>query len=202
MALGDLWQIRAVGTLLGQEINNIFWYIQTTSGGTGQAADAAAGMWLQKISPAVKAVQHQDFVWTTMVATNWSTGLEQAEYPVTSGGAGTVTVGDCMPSFNAWGFTYRKSVPLYSSGGKRIAGVPEAWNSGNSFVGDAGLMDEVVDSLGNGLINGSFVGKPVVLVTQLGGVPYPTGMGVGGFTTWDIDVVIFRGCTTQRSRKA
>lgn len=200
--VGDLWQIRTVGQLYGQEINNIFWFKQLSTGGVNDASEAAEGLFFNKLSPALLPILHVDFAFTAVVATNWTTGLEQDVHILTAGNVGLITAGDCMPSMIAWTFKYQKSQPLYSSGGKRFAGVPETKVDGNTVlvVGDEFL--DVQDSLQTGLVFGGFVARPVVLVTQLNGVPKPTAMGAGGFVTWDVNTVIFNGVSTQRSRLA
>lgn len=200
-ALGDLWQIVANGTLLGQNIVNVFYYEQTVAGSALNAVDAAAGLYLQKLGPAIRPLQHSDFIWTEIVATNWTTGLEQAVYPVAAGN-GLYVTGDCMPSFTAWGFRYQKTAPIYSSGSKRFAGVPEELQDGNTHVVPVGDVASAIAALQTGLINGSFVGKPVVLVTRLAGVAQNTALANPPYTTWDVTTVSFRGATTQRSRKA
>lgn len=200
-SLGDLWQIRAIGSLFGQPCENVFWYQQTSTGTTSDAFYAAQGMYTQKLGASIRNVQHSEFTWTEMVATNWTTGLEQDNY-VPIGGTGLYTTGDCMPSWVAWKFTYQKNSPLYSSGAKRFAGVPEELVDGNTTSIGSPAIADMESSLQTGLVNASWTAKPVVLVTQLNKVKLNTAMASPPYVTWDVNNVNFDGVTSQKTRKA
>lgn len=201
MAINDIWQIRAVGSYLGKTINNIFWYRQISPGGINDAYDAAYGLYYQKLSPAIRLMQHITFTWERVIATNWTTGTQQDEYAIVGGLAGAIADGEGSPSFVSWSFRYQKTSPIYSSGGKRFAGVPEVLVNGNTSLIPVGDLNGIRSALATGLVQGGYAAAPCVLVTAVAGIPQNTAMADPPYITWDVNNVIFNGVSTQRTRK-
>lgn len=199
-ASGDIWQVRAEGLYLGQVTNNVFWYRQTTTGNVNDAQRFAEGFNFNKIGNFLGA-QVNTFAWTSVTATNWTTGLEQFIHTMV-GRVGSVSTSQGMPSFMAWGFRYNRTNPIYSSGSKRFAGVPESYVDGNTNFLPVEVGTAIEEALRTALTFDGSSAAPVVLVTQLNKQPLPSKMAQGPFTTWDVVTATFTGTTTQRTRKA
>lgn len=198
MATGDIWQVRLVGTYLSVPTNNIF-YFEETGNSTVNTASRIADDFRDNTLPLLVTMLHSDVLFTHIIVTNWTTGLEQVDRSINVQGSPSL-LSDPMPSFVTFSWKFPKSIPLYSSGGKRFAGVSEIYVNGNAeSIPSQEVIDFRVGLLRSINYQGVFA-RPVVLVTSLNKQPVPHGMGDAPFTFWAITDCVFRGVSTQRSR--
>lgn len=198
MATGDLWQVRVKGTYISVPVNNIYWY-EETGNTTINTASRIAEYFDGTILTGIAAIQHAQMVYSNIIVTNWTTGEEQVDRPTTVVGHATL-LSDPMPSYVTFSYKFPKSVPKYSSGGKRLAGVSEIYVNGNTETISAQDLIDVRTALMASINYQGVFARPVVLVRQIDGVPQNTEMGDAPFITWAITDAIFRGVSTQRTR--
>lgn len=198
MATGDIWQVRLAGNYMSVPVNNIFWY-EETGNTTPGAAEKAALAFSSTVATPIATMLHELLVFTQIVATNWTSGLDQEDLTVNIPGNASLQ-SDPMPSFVTFSWKLPKSVPLYSSGSKRFAGVSEIYVDGNIENIPAQELADTRQALIAPLNFQGFFARPVVLVTQINKQPLPSAMGQGPFTTWAVTDAVFRGVSSQRSR--
>lgn len=198
MATNDIWQVVLSGNYMSVPITNVFWY-EETGNTTPGAAEKAALAFSSAVAAPIATMLHELLVFTDIVATNWSSGLDQKAIDVNIVGNASLQ-SDPMPSFVTFSWKLPKPAPLYSAGGKRFAGVSEIYVDGNIENIPSQELIDTRAALIAPLNNQGFFARPVVLVTQLNKQPLNTKMGQPPFTTWAVTDAQFRGVSSQRSR--
>lgn len=127
-SLGDVYEVRAEGTLSGIQCINTFHFKVTGVGSdigflSGNLITAFAAPTVS-IAAKLIAVVSTQYNLSKIVAFNYADPSDFTEY-LTGGIAGLVT-GDRLSSFNAWGFRYARNAIGERYGYKRFAGVAES----------------------------------------------------------------------------
>lgn len=198
MAVGDLYQCVVTASLLGVNVNNIYWY-QQVAGSAANSAELLGDGLLGGVTEIVRDMQHQDYNTDELRVVNWNTPTD-FHNRTNIVQPGTVNIGEPLPTFAQYSFTFAQPYPGVKSGGKRFAGVAEAYTNGNTGGVPQALWEATAEALGNVLNVSGLSFKPVVLRSRVNGQPVNTEMGNPPFVTWDVGTVLYAGISTQRSR--
>ncbi len=153
MALGDVYQLTLVGEHLGEDVRNIFHFLYSTAGSSGNPKSQVLAEEFEATSlPDILAVTHKSCVYSRILCQNLNDIADVFDNPVTTG-TGLVTTGDSLPSFNTWSFQLRPINKSIRWGRKGFAGVPEAQTEGNDpTAGTLGLLGVLGAQLASNLI--------------------------------------------------
>ena len=195
MAVGDLWEVRDIQEFLGQQVINVYHYVQLTDPDIGSEAAIAAELNTQfyaNVASMVTAIQ--DVALTHVRLESAQFGSFTAFDVVSNGDNGQVS-GDALPSFAAWAFRLNRESRVVRNGSKRVGGVPESYQV-NGLATSAAItaMGPYITGLTAILSFDSIpVWQPVILrVPPDGSLP----------TVWSaIADVGFGTVTSQNSRK-
>lgn len=120
MALSECYQLIVKQELQGRSVENVFFY--QAQGVGGSAADLR-NAFFETISVAMRNLQSQALVWSSIDTTNLGDETDFEKFPfVVTGLAGA---GDTFPAHDAVGYTLNPITRAVRPGSKRIAGVLE-----------------------------------------------------------------------------
>ncbi len=129
MPVSDIYSLTVKQRLFGKPVENVFFYEKLDPEGT--AEDLRAG-WQTLMSVAMVTLQASAVSWVSIDTTNLGDLSDFEKHPVTQSGlAGS---SDCMPAFNAVGYTLNPATRAVRPGSKRIAGVLEAVATNGVFT--------------------------------------------------------------------
>lgn len=193
MAIGDVFQVTDHQTYLGQEIVNVYHYINRREDGNAQTlADA----FIADVLPWVTPIQSADLQHTRVSVINLNDEGDFADV-VSSIPGNTTEVGDNLPSFYAARLTLIRSTRAVRNGAKRYAGLVEGGVSGNTVDGNILLaLQDLATALENP-VTGAPTGEWDLIIY---GLPTPNRPDP---IVADINGVLAEvQVTTQNSRKA
>lgn len=131
---GDILKITANQTLLGQLVQNVFFYQCTaipTSiepyGPYEYIATRFNAVW----GIGIRSMQSSALLHTVYRVDNVTNGIDFGEYTVNTAGG---ISGEVAPSFTAINFLLRRTTGITRNGSKRLGGVPESLTTGNTIV--------------------------------------------------------------------
>lgn len=203
MALFDIYEITDKSVFFGQEVDNIYFYQQTSAVDAPDAADVAAA-YIGQVLPDVCDIQNVEVLHTEIIVRNLFNVSDNAVVSISEPGTGSGAA-DLFPVFNAVGFKLNQDNGAVKNGAKRYAGCPEA-NATDGVIDSAGFittLDALGDTLDDVLLHGiipTFV--PVVVKRLLSGSDYvlPDNLGDAVFGTI-VEAVWNTLITSQNSRK-
>lgn len=217
MAVGDIYEIRDVQSLLSQHVENVHFYRQAldfvTTNPTNSQSLAEA--WIEQSLPTIAAIQTADVLHTNVLVRNLydESDAYDASVSVSGNVSGGTATDQITSPFDAWAFQLDGDNPAVKNGQKRIAGVNEGWvldgavdpDSGAEFdLGAAAAQLSAAIQIGTIITDPVFV--PVVVKRVRTGSPgayeyrLPASSGEG---VWSVVVVaLFKlFITSQVSRK-
>lgn len=193
MAIGDLYRVIDHQSFDGQEVLNVYHYVQTDGAG---AADELLTAFNEDMIPSIRAVQNTSLTHTLLEAINLDNDADFGSMALTSSNAGT-RAGESLPVFTCWAFRYNRATRAVRNGQKRICGPNEGDQSGGDAISAmltplnalAGAMEDPVTET---VTSSSW--KPVIVRTTGTSAPFT-------YTSFDISSVQYVRISTQNTRK-
>jgi hypothetical protein len=177
MAIGDVYFLRDVQDLLGQQVINTYWYSVVTDATSDNAEDLLL-QWLTDVRPEILTIQSEQLTHVLVECFLWSD-------PQSSFGANaTPVVGDDqnnqpLPSNVAVAYRSPYGGPGSRYSYKRFAGITEFYVNGNTISGGA-IFEAIEPVLGQNLtgVNGGIF-QPVQVQHSSGGIRTLPDLGTG-----------------------
>ena len=196
--VGDILRITDCQKLFGQDVCNILYYVVSAWTGNLTLEDVI-DPFIDTFISGIRTRQNPALAHVNIVVDNLTDGNSFAERSVNIVGANP-TASEPQPSFVAFSVTKKRSSKITRSGSIRIAGVSEGDTDGNDNTLSEAEKAELEDALTSPLTltdaEGEFTLTPVIVGTNVvTNEPDVTRYQV--FST-----ALFRGISTQRSRKA
>jgi hypothetical protein len=191
MSNGDRYKVISHQSYQDQDVMNVFWY-QQIEGGNG--AQALVETFIDSVIGAIRAVQHEDLVHTSVEAINMDNEADFHQENIGSGGEGMRT-GESSVPFLAWGYKLHRPTRAIRSGAKRFAGVAEVdvlEGAPNPAV--VSVLDNLADVLADVIVGTEgdrWQPQIVSLNRETGEIINDIGINTASFTR----------ITTQNSRK-
>lgn len=194
MAQGDTAQIKIAGSFLGQEVINVFSYVQSE---TGTAHPDLADFW-----PMMRGTFGGS--WANLVSSEYVAHSVHAEWVI--GGDevydGAITDflgldgGETLPPYACWSFLYRRTYRTTFNGHKRFAGIVEA-NQANGVAVPTALtnLNSLANDLNTPLTIGGVTYTPAIVSRILNGTLRTTPL------VNPVNGVQYTGIGTQNTRK-
>lgn len=197
MAVGDIWEFTLRGSLLGQDILNVFGYEVTVDLGSGVTGNELGRWFWNVFDGIIQPLAVDDLVYAQVDVMQITGGAGIGSYTI-SNGAGT-DVNQPLPSFVCATWRLNRASSLSRHGYKRFAGVSEDKSNGNTSNYSATPVNDMSDALLADVVDdtSSEVGTltPRIISRVVNGQPRPTPIA------FPISSVTFIGITSQNSRK-
>lgn len=197
MAIGDIWELTLRGTYQGQEILNVFGYVETVAlGGDVAGADVAKWLW-DTIGTDLLAMTVDGVEYGQVDALQVTGGVAIGSYTIASGSGDRTVEG--LPSFATFSFRYNRASQASRHGYKRFAGVSEDWVSGNTNSFPSVQTNALIAALESDIFDSSSVldGRlePCIISRVVNGQERPVPLA------FPVSSIVFIGVTTQNTRK-
>lgn len=149
MAVGDVYEVIDVQDLFGQEVQNVYFYLQEAAfiPLAGSIAQALAEEFVEEFIPLIALTQAVNIMHVEVRVRNLFDPTD-AGIAVTGVIGEQADTGGILPSFNAWGLQFNTDNASVRPGAKRIAGIAEI--NQNNGVPTPGMIDALND-LGDAL---------------------------------------------------
>lgn len=145
-AVGDVYFARGVGTVMGEQFVNTFWYVITSLGDAETFADDMVDWIRDEIYTAILPSWRSNVIVDYVEGFLWK--APQTDYFQNGSNLlGTETLGEAYPSYATYTFRSPKGFPGFPYGYKRFPGVNGARADGNDMSSHQSF-DEVAVALG------------------------------------------------------
>jgi len=159
MATGDRFQLDLIGTVMGVNTRNVFFYSQTN--GLAEASAALVDNFNADILQPIRTILTVDMIFSAISVINLDNPEDFATLTLSPTQAGNVDA-ETLPPFVTWSFRYNRTSLAVRNGAKRFAGVPETYQENGVLVSGtpttnvlavaAALDDAVSDGAGTTFI--------------------------------------------------
>ena len=202
MAFQDLYELVDVQTIAGQEVLNVYYYINNNVLNGGATAEDLAEAFEAQVLPSILAVQVELLTHTELRVKNLYTPSDAHVLALSESGA---IATDAFPTFDAVGFRLVQGNGAIRNGAKRIGGIPEG--AATDGVIDSGTYITALDAVGTAMADTlslllADVFMPVVVGRILDGGSYRLPANSGEAVLGAILEAVFSVLvTSQTSRK-
>lgn len=195
--LGDLIQFVDNQTYLGETILNVYNYrVTSITGLTGDYLQVLAEEFRDTVIAAVREIQVDVLVHTTLEARNLSNNLDFYELAVNQAGVIAAAADNLQPTFITAGFQLLRESLATRNGYKRFSGLNDLQVEGNELTLDSADVTAIQNALAADIVIGlATVAEPVIVrrpITPPVGTTY-TYASIGSAT--------LKGLGTQNTRK-
>lgn len=196
-ALGDLLSITVKASLFGEDVYNIFYYRVTSVTGIDSSGYVPlVDEFVTQVLTPQRALQSDDVIYQEALLKNLTNGVDFAFASFAPASIGGTVAQPSMPSFLTLSFRLQRESLATNNGGKHIAGVPEGFVTGNTFVGSSSLLTDYADALAADIVVGLVTLCEPVIVKRP--IPVPATIGYVYSSVGGAD---YRKVGTQNSRK-
>ena len=154
----DVMRIKAKGSLFGQEILNVFFYVFSSTSGGNLAIDTWADDWAESFGDEIVTFLADDVNYFEIEIDNLTDGNE---FHIESVDIDGTDSSPAMPSNVAYSFILNRTTKLTRNGGKRFAGCTDVNVTDNQVSLSGAIITGMQDWLGEPLtlldVNGSGV---------------------------------------------
>ena len=168
MALGDVYQLVAGQTLLGQRCENVYFYLENDIFATTlpTRAQVLVEGWIDQILDDIRGCQSVDVLYTDITATCLFDPTNAFSQSVSLPGTVTSgpTTGSTTSPFDAFAFQLEGDNPAIRKGAKRIAGVDEGFVDDGIIPAVAlstGKLQDAADAMARAVEVGTIITDPV-----------------------------------------
>jgi hypothetical protein len=131
MATDDRFQLDLVGTCLGVNTRNVFFYLQTN--GLAEASGPLVEFFISDILQTIRAALTVDMVFSAVNVKNLDNPEDFVDFPLSPVQAGNVDA-ETLPPFCTFSYRYGRTSLAVRNGAKRFAGVPETYQENGVIV--------------------------------------------------------------------
>jgi len=155
MALGDLFEVVDVQSLQGQDILNIYYYMNVN---VEYSSDDLAEWWIAQVLPDIANAQSPDLQHTEVRVRNLFDASDIATQITGNYGELVTSPAETLPRHDAYSFTLYGPGNTTRPGGKRIAGLVETMQTDGVHVGGVlAVLDTLAARLAEYILNDSSV---------------------------------------------
>lgn len=197
MAIFDVFAVRSEGTYLGQNVTNLFHYVQTTGDISGvNTTQQLVDGFVAAVIPEIMAGMSDGYVLSFLESFAYRDPAVYNASTTLSVAGGLSGLGADSPAWLAVAYRYQRPAPGTRYGYKRFPAPPQDFVDGNNtisaYASTYGLP--TATALESGVTAGGISWIPYVASR-----PFSFGSNPGGYSTLTVN---YRGLTSQNTRKA
>lgn len=195
--LGDLLEFSVRQTLYGQDVYNMFYYrVTSVTGFTNDGYEALENEFRDQVLATQATLQSADLQYREITLKNLSNGIDfYTETIAVDDMTGTLELA-ALPSYVCYTFRLLRESLATRNGYKRVAGVPEAWVTGNDFSASVTPLNNYAVELAADLIIGiATIAEPIIVRR-----PIVVPMGTS-YVYASVGSAEYRKISTQNTRK-